>query len=318
MATRKKRRRPQKGRPVQAPKRRQTEASRPWLWALAGAVVVIAIALIIGVAVTRSNGGSGTPASRGSGTTAGLPNTPDYHSLAVNPLDPNHILLGTHQGLYTSSDGGTTWAFEALSGQDAMNLARTGGRTLWTAGHNVFAKSTDGGRTWIALNPTGLPSLDLHGFAVDPRQPRTLYAAVAGQGLYRSTDNGASFRSLSGEVGGAVMALAVTPSGHILAGDMQRGLLVSQNGGKTWRRTLAEQLMGLALNPRDPKRVLAAGPGILLSTDGGRSWRRHLEIQDGAGPVAWSPSNPRIAYVVGFDRTLYRSSDGGETWSAVR
>src|SRR6266540_2380072 len=312
MATRKKRRRPQKGRPVQAPKRRQTEASRPWLWALAGAVVVIAIALIIGVAVTRSNGGSGTPASRGSGTTAGLPNTPDYHSLAVNPLDPNHILLGTHQGLYTSSDGGSTWAFEALSGQDAMNLARTGGRTLWTAGHNVFAKSTDGGRTWIALNPSGLPTLDLHGFAVDPRQPRTLYAAVAGQGLYRSTDSGVSFSSVSSDVGGAVMALAVTPSGDILAGDMQRGLLLSRDGGNSWRPVFHARLMGLSLNPKDARRILAAGPGIVLSTDGGRTWRQRLEISDGAGPVAWSPSNPKIAYVVGFNRMLYRSTDSGE------
>jgi hypothetical protein len=81
---------------------------------------------IVGVAVMRSDGGGGTPASEASGAQAGLPNTPDYHSLAVNPSDPNRILLGTHQGLFTSSDGGKTWAFEALSGQDAMNLARNG------------------------------------------------------------------------------------------------------------------------------------------------------------------------------------------------
>ena len=91
----------------------------------------------------------------------------------------------------------------------------------------------------------------------------------------------------------------------------------SRNGGKTWRRVLEEQLMGLALNPRDPKRLLAAGPGVSLSTDGGRTWRKKLDIVEGAGPVAWSPSNPRIAYAVGFDRTLYRSSDSGQTWSAV-
>jgi photosystem II stability/assembly factor-like uncharacterized protein len=247
----------------------------------------------------------------------GLPDTHDYHSLSVSPTDARQILLGTHQGLYRSGDGGRTWQFEALSGEDAMNLARPGGQTLWTAGHNVFAKSTDGGRTWVNQNPSGLPTLDLHGFAVDPRQPRTLYAAVAGQGLYRSTDNGVSFSSVSSEVGGAVMALAVTASGDILAGDMQRGLLLSRDGGNSWRRVLRAQLMGLALNPKDASRVLAAGPGIMLSTDGGRTWRRQLEIAEGAGPVAWSASNPKVAYVVGFDRTLYRSTDRGETWSAV-
>src|SRR5207244_10760202 len=126
----------------------------------------------------------------------------------------------------------------------------------------VLAKSTDGGRTWVDVRPSGLPTLDVHGFAVDPRRPNRLYAAVAGQGLYRSTDNGVSFTPVSKQVGGAVMALAVTPSGDSLCGDMQQGLLVSRDGGKTWRRILAAQLMGLALNPRDPKRVLAAGPGI--------------------------------------------------------
>lgn len=317
MATRTKKQ-PKKGRSVQDPKQRESARSRPWLWALAGAAVVILIAAIVGVAVTRSDGGGGTPTSKEAAEpAAGLPDTPDYHSLSVSSTNPSRILLGTHQGLYSSSDGGKTWAFETLSGQDAMNLARTGGKTLWTAGHNVFAKSTDGGRTWIALDPKGLPSLDLHGFAVDPRRPRTLYAAVAGQGLYRSTDNGLSFSLISADVGGAVMALAVAPSGDILAGDMQKGLLGSRDGGQTWRLVVRAQLMGLAINPKDGKRIVAAGPGILLSTDGGRTWRQRLEIAAGAGPVAWSPSNPQIAYVVGFDRTFYRSADGGETWSAV-
>jgi photosystem II stability/assembly factor-like uncharacterized protein len=287
-------------------------------WAQTGAAVVIAIAAIVAVAVTRSDGGGGAPSSQERGpATAGLPNTPDYHSLAVSPTNPSRILLGTHQGLYRSSDGGKTWAFETLAGQDAMNLARTGRQTLWSAGHNVFVKSTDGGRTWVNVSPNGLPSLDLHGFAIDPRDPDRLYAAVAGQGLFRSDNGGRSFGPVSSEVGGAVMALAVTPSGKIMAGDMERGLLVSGDRGKTWREALKERLMGVAVNPADPRRILAAGPGILLSTDGGRTWRKRLQIGDGAGPVAWSPSNPRIAYVVGFDRTLYRTSDGGKTWSDV-
>jgi photosystem II stability/assembly factor-like uncharacterized protein len=305
-----------KGRAVQVPTRRETASSRPWVWALSGAAAVAAIAVVVGVAVTRSNGGSGSPTGAAK-PTSGLPNTPDYHSLMISQTDPRSLLLGTHYGLFRSVDGGRTWAPDALTGQDAMNLVRSGGQTLWVAGHMVLTKSTDGGKTWSEARPSGLPGLDVHGFAADPRNARTLYAAIAGKGLYRSTDGGNSFTVVSTDVGPAVMALAVMRDGRILAGDMQQGLMISRDGGRTWARNLRAQLMGLALNPTDPKRILASGPGVSLSTNGGGNWKRVLDIPDGGGPVAWSQSNPKIAYVVGFDRTLYRSTDSGQTWSAV-
>lgn len=113
------------------------------------------------------------------------------------------------------------------------------------------------------------------------------------------------------------MALAVTPDGRILAGDMQQGLFASADGGRTWKPTLQAGLMGLAVNPEEPERVVATGPGILLSTDGGRNWEQVLPLEQGAGPVAWAPSRPRLGYVVGFDKTLYRTEDGGATWQPV-
>jgi photosystem II stability/assembly factor-like uncharacterized protein len=185
------------------------------------------------------------------------------------------------------------------------------------AGHDVFARSSDGGESWQMLQPASLPSLDLHGFAVDPHAPSTLYAAVAGIGLFRSTDSGRTFKQVSKSVGGEVMALAVSRAGAILAGDMQRGLLESKDGGTTWRRILNSQLAGLAINPSDPRSILATGPGIQHSADGGKTWKLVKRIDAGAGPVTFAPSNPRIAYVVGFDRILYRSGNGGSTWTAV-
>lgn len=94
------------------------------------------------------------------------------------------------------------------------------------------------------MQPDGLPHLDVHGFAVDQRDG-ALWAALAGDGLYRSRDEGAG------------------------------------------------------------------------STDGGLNWRQVKAIEQGAGPVAWAPSTPEIGYVVGFDGTLYKTSDGGRQWKAV-
>jgi photosystem II stability/assembly factor-like uncharacterized protein len=294
-------------RPAQKPAARQ-EPSRPrWQYGAAAAGLTL-VAVVLAVALFNRSGSETS--------SMGLPHTPDYHSLLVSPADPQRLTLGTHNGLFVSVDGGRHWRFDALSGDDAMNLARPTGKTIWLAGHQVFKKSVDGGASWVDVHPTGLPGLDIHGFAVDPRDQSTLYAAIAGQGLYRSGDSGRSFALVSRSVGGSVMALAITPDGRILAGDMQQGLLESRNG-KSWQHRLRAQLLGLAINPRDPKRVLATGAGIALSTDGGHSWRSVLDLPDGAGPVAWSTSNPRIAYAVGFNRTLYRSSDSGESWQPV-
>lgn len=292
---------------VKSPKRRE-DPRRPVRWfALAG---LLSLVLAGGLVYALADGGS-------SGTTEGLPRTPDYHSLLVAPDDPETLLLGTHNGLYRSTDGGRTWNAYTLPGQDAMNLERASRSTIWTAGHLVFAKSGDGGETWTDLRPDTLPNLDLHGFAVDPKDPDTLYAAAAGAGLYGSRDAGATFELVSEEVGGAVFGLAVTPDGRILAGDGNRGLLESRDGGVTWREVLRAAIAGLAVNPKDPRRVLATGPGVYLSTDGGATWRRVLELEDGVGPVAWSASAPRMAYAVGFDRSLRKTTDGGETWTVV-
>lgn len=306
--------RPPKRRVVQHPKKRETPKNRRARW-LTGAAVVAGAAVLAAVAVVLGRG-AGQQAGPGAG---GLPDTPDYHSLLVMPSDPNRLLLGTHEGLYGSADGGRSWSFEGLSGQDAMNLARSAstGDPLWAAGHGLLARSDDGGASWSAVRPRGLPTLDVHGFAVDPSNPNRLYAALAGEGLFRSDDGGRSFRIVSREVGPAVMALAVTARGHILAGDMRQGLLLSRDQARTWRRVLDEGVMGVALSPGDPDRAIATASGVFVSRDGGRSWRRTIRLGEGGGPVAWAPSNPQIAYVVSFDRTLYRTADGGSTWQPV-
>lgn len=301
-------------RPVQAPTKRQEGGRVPrWTYAL-GSVALVALFAGGAFLLAKEQAQSG---SDGPAASTGLPNTPDYHSLLVASTDTNHVLLGTHAGLYESRDGGRSWRKAGLAGQDAMNLASSEDETVWTAGHNVFAKSADGGASWTDVRPDGLPSLDLHGFAVDPNDPATLFAAVAGEGLYRSDDGGESFEEVSSEVGGAVMALAVTADGRILAGDMEQGLLASEDGGETWRVVAEAAVMGLAINPADPQTIVAGGPGVLLSTDSGRTWSQALQLEPGGGPVAWSASDPDVGYAVGFDRLLYRTDDRGRSWQAV-
>jgi hypothetical protein len=81
-----------------APKQREAPRNgRAW-WLVAGAALVLAA----GGAYLALGGGS-------TGTREGLPQTPDYHSLLVASADAQTLLLGTHNGLYRSADGGRTW-----------------------------------------------------------------------------------------------------------------------------------------------------------------------------------------------------------------
>jgi photosystem II stability/assembly factor-like uncharacterized protein len=54
-----------------------------------------------------------------------------------------------------------------------------------------------------------------------------------------------------------------------------------------------------------------------MSTDAGKTWHLSLKSRLMFGPVAWAPSASQVAYAVGFDRSFWRSADGGSTWTKV-
>jgi photosystem II stability/assembly factor-like uncharacterized protein len=300
-------RRPRPPAPPPAPDRRRLYARIAWI-----AVVALAALGAFWVAKKQAEG----PNEAVAPPPVGLPHTPDYHSLLVDATDADRVLLGTHVGIYETMDGGRRWTFAGLEGDDAMNLVRASTGTLWVTGHGVLKKSADGGASWTDVRPDGLPGIDVHGFAVDPGDDQVIYAAIAGEGLYRSDDGGVSFEEVSKSVGPAVYGLAVTPDGRVLAAE-QRGVFASEDGGTTWQILLEENVVGLAVRPGDEQTMLAVGSGIFRTSDGGRTWREVQEISEGAWPVAWAPSDPERAYVVGFDRELYRSTDGGASWQVV-
>ena len=76
-------------------------------------------------------------------------------------------------------------------------------------------------------------------------------------------------------------------------------------------------VMEYAVQPNDAARILMTSIGVVLSTDGGRSWRPALRSPVMFGPVAWASSTPETAYAVGFDGSVWRSGDAGATWARV-
>lgn len=284
-------------------------------------VVSGALALVgaIGLAACGGSDPAGGADASASGSLASILGDSHVHSLIVDRADPARLLLGLHKGLYVSADAGRSWDLADLEGDDAMNIASAAeGASLWVAGHEVLERSDDDGATWESVRPEGLPGLDIHGFAVRPDRPKEIVAAVAGQGLYGSTDGGASFAPLSTQVGPSVFGMALTSDGPLFATDPSQGLLVSSDGGRTFRLGIQGQgLVSVAAVPRRPRLVLAGGqPGVVVSRDGGDLWESAF-TDAGVAAVAIDPSDPRRAYAVGDDGRLYTTGDAARTWSAV-
>lgn len=185
-------------------------------------------------------------------------------------------------------------------------------------------KSTDGGMTWAPA----WPSSDVQAMGALARSPDgTLWAGTGeanpsgggdtflGNGIYKSTDGGKTWRFWGLPGSGAFGRIAVSPdnpdqvwaaaSGWLSPISSQRGLYELTNGGKDWKLALAPPnsttgAIDVAVDPANPNIILASlwdryrnngafhyggvGSGLYRSTDDGRTWTR-LNNSDISGPV---------------------------------
>jgi photosystem II stability/assembly factor-like uncharacterized protein len=185
----------------------------------------------------------------------------------------------------------------------------------------VLYASTDDGKTWRLLDPRGLPNVAVQSMTVDPKSG-AIYALLNTGRLYRSTDAARSFRLASAKLPIPPWSIAITRDGHYVGGNMDTGHYVSANG-KSWQQTPykdskgARHVMAYAVQPTDSTRLLMTSTGVELSDDDGKTWKVVLKSDSMFGPVAWAPSKSDVAYAVGFDRSVWRSDDGGESWKQV-
>jgi photosystem II stability/assembly factor-like uncharacterized protein len=272
-----------------------------------------------------------------------IPTAEWYWAMTVSPSDPDVLLVATSGGLVRSENGGRSWRQVGPEGLNATSVARVGETVVaagallprraspivWKGssrvasdGPAVVAASTDEGETWRTLRPRGLPFVTVQALVSDPGDEETLYALLNDGRLYRSTDEARSFELASPRLGAPPWALAITPEGRYVAGNMDSGYYTSADGTK-WQNMDYEDskgerhVMEFAVKPDDPTRLLMTSTGVELSTDGGTTWQVALESEEMFGPVAWAPGEPDRAYAVGFDRSVWRTDDGGETWEQV-
>ena len=296
-----------KGRPAA----RGSKGNGRRLWWLA---IVGGLALVVAVAITAGDDGgsapsAATPSSKGE-------TGPDFHSMVVDPANPQRVFVGGHQRVSVSENGGRTFRpVASLDDADAMGWGFTDG-AVYVSGHPGLNVSSDGGRTFARRN-SGLPDTDLHAFGSGRA---VLYAASPSAGVVASADGGRTWEIRSEPVGGFFGRLVVDPADdqHVLAADAASGVVESTDGGRTWRR-LASGLPSatwLSRSSQDLSLLVASGPaGAATSTDGGRTWSSLLPR--GAPLIEVSPADPSVLLAGAHDGraiTITASRDGGKTW----
>ena len=258
------------------------------------------------------------------------------------------VLLAAEATLNVSEDSGGTWAERTTPGKVlaiATNPDRPG-RVAAGLEKGGFALSADGGATWRIGN-AGLPNGEVNALAIASRDPDLIYAAVRGDGLYKSEDAGETWTlamdrtwlkeaerdpltlaSVDLETGmggiwiyaGTEMGLTRVPDCFCRWQDVQPGnamdALVSGDAPPPENPLPeGEPVLSLASSPAKPERLYAALPsGIWTSGDGGVVW---TQVADGAATViAVHPRDETyIAAVIGD--ALKLSRDGGANWVAT-
>ena len=223
-------------------------------------------------------------------------------------------------------------------------------------------KTEDGGTYWENVSDGYFGTASVGAIAVAQSDPNVVYAGTGeacirgnvshGDGVYRSTDGGRTWRNVGLGDTRHVARVRIHPSdpdvayvaalGHAFGPNDERGVFRTTDGGESWERVLDRGdragAADLCMDPGNPRVLYAAtwetlrqpwsftsggpGSGIFRSTDGGDTWadltcnRGLPEGVKGRIGVAVSPAMPgRVwAIVEAEEGGLFRSDDGGETW----
>ncbi len=297
----------------------------------------------------------------------GFVKTGSVGAIAVADADPNVVYVGMGEapvrgvatahgdGVYKSTDAGRTWTHSGLeatrhisaiavhpTNPDVVYVAAQGSPWRPTVDRGVY-KSTDGGRTWTRVHFVDQSS-GVSALAMDATNPRVLYAAYwdhqrtpwqvrsggPGSGIYKTTDEGATWTKLTAGLPAVMgkIGVAVSPArpdrvyANIEA--EEGGVFRSDDAGRNWRRVSDDRLTrarawyytNIIADPQDADVVYVMNAPFLKSIDGGATWTQ-ITVPHGDNHGLWISPRDHQTMINANDGGANISHNGGRSWSTI-
>lgn len=278
--------------------------------------------------------------------------------LACEPLFAVDFGAFEYRNVGPARGGRVTAVAGTVAAPSTFYLGATGGG-VW--------KTEDYGTTWRVVSDGYFDTPSIGDIAIAQNDPNVVYVGtgtdglrsnvIAGKGVYKSIDGGATWEHLGLAETGHIGAVEIDPSNHNIVwvaaigqafnANTERGIYKTEDGGRTWKKVLYVSentgFSDLELLPGNPDIVFAAAwkaarkpwtiisggtadeGGIFKSVDGGESWEKVIKglPQNLIGKIdlALTPADSSMVYALveapGEEGGLYRSADQGKTFKQI-
>lgn len=302
----------------------------------------------VGQGVMRSPDGGET--WRRVGIAQGLHSDAMVRALLTDPRQPEITYAGTDKGLYRSNDAGETWrvidsplndyAVWALAidpQAPEIMFAGTG-----TPTPSRLFRSADGGTHWQPCPVTiadecpnvGIPRIT--GIAIDPVDHQQVWVGIEVDGVRHSQDGGQTWTAVNGAIPNPDVhnVLVVEGPPKTIFVVVNNEVFTSTDDGESWKAVHVRNAFpwtyprGISVQPGAPQTVFLtigdATPGkagtVMRSRDAGATWQP-LTLPVPSNSAMWvvhmQPAAPAVVFAGSRYGYLYRSDDGGDTWTKL-
>lgn len=218
----------------------------------------------------------------------------------------------------------------ALTGQGCLGTTSS---TSTGPDGGVF-RTADGGETWKQLKvlntgaqQASIQNVGIASMAVDPQDPKAVYAGTVLNGIIYSLDGGDSWAPANGLNTGRVNAIAVHPKDKctVFAARANQ-IMKTDNCSRDWTQIYFDprtdkQFTSLLVDWFNPQAMYAGTTDgdIVKSENGGATWRVAYRL-DGIkiNQLAMDPRDSRIVFAATDRSGLLKSIDGGQSWVQIR